>query len=224
MRARHADHLDRKVLADFQEERKPGQAQAVGAHVRDPAHQLGSVRASHGRRYVDGKPLVGTRGLRQVLHDRGKIRRRKFKPPSYDLRAILRAHPSACQAGDVRTGEGEFHKDPLTVAMWKLGWVEEQASPTHLVKVQRDIRGGTEPIPDESYRGQSGFRISGVEHGEQCASGRIRPILPRAPWVSTSAVTNRGSGQTRPVAIRGATRRVSGRSGRVLEPGPSVAF
>jgi len=37
-------------------------------------------------------------------------------------------------------------------------------------------------------------------------------------------VTNRGSGQTRPVATRCATRHVSRRRGRVLEPGPGVAF
>ena len=66
VRAWQADHLDRKVLVNVQEERKPSQAQAIGADVRDPAHQLTPVRAAHGRRDVDGKTFVGTTRLRQV--------------------------------------------------------------------------------------------------------------------------------------------------------------
>ncbi|OLE64261.1 MAG: hypothetical protein AUG04_01310 [Deltaproteobacteria bacterium 13_1_20CM_2_69_21] len=73
MRAWHADHLNRKVLAHGQEERKSGQPQAIGAHVRNPAHQLGAIRAAHGSRHIDGKSLLGTSGLRQVPHDRGQV-------------------------------------------------------------------------------------------------------------------------------------------------------
>src|SRR2546426_4733563 len=47
------------------------------------------------------------------------------------------------------------------------------------MKVQRDVRGGTEAIPHESYRNERRLRISGVEHGEQCASGQVQPIIPR---------------------------------------------
>src|SRR6266478_7234078 len=164
LRARHAHHLDRKVLTNVQEERKPGQAQALGAHIRDPAHQLGSVRAAHARRHVHGKPLLGTPRLRQVLDDFWKARDRKFEPASDEVRALLGPHSSSREAGYVRASNSELHEDPLPIAVGKLCWEEEQGPPVDLMEVQSHIRGRTELVPDERNRYQSGFRLAGVDH------------------------------------------------------------
>src|SRR6267378_3539634 len=165
LRARHAHHLDRKVLTDVQEERKPRQAQALGAHIRDPAHQPGSVRAAHAGRHIDRKPLLDTPRRPQVLDDCWKARHRKFEPASDEVRALRRPHSSSCEAGYVRAGNRELHEDPVPVAVGKLCWEEEQAPPFDLVEVQRHIRGRTELVPEERNRHLSGFRLAGVDHG-----------------------------------------------------------
>jgi len=165
MRAGHTNHLDRELFTNVQEERKPGQAYAFRAHIRDPANQLGSVRAPRARRHVDGKPLLGTPVFRQVLDECWKANDRKFEPASHTVRALLRPHSSSGKTGYVRASNSELHEDPLPVAMGKLCWEEEQAPAFDLMEVQSRIRGRTELVPDESTRCQSGLRLAGVHHG-----------------------------------------------------------